>query len=1582
MAKAAAGYNPGTGAVGTDQFRGDLVGWGTSNTFETTAADATDFSLTQSIQRENGGVDNDTNLADFDGYAPSPNAQPSAAFRTIPEIQGTGPETTMANANVSTAGIVTAAYANATGNLNGFYLQTPGYDPAIDTSPNASDGLFVYTGTAAGFPTPAVGKHVTIASGKVSEFSGMTELTVTNGANLTVRDAVLGEAVTPGTVLPGTNCTINGATTDCLSGAALEAEREKHEGEAFLPTSPYTISDSYDGSAWSQSGSFGFAMQGELGLSANDTNPLFAPTEMANPRLEPDKLAARVAYNAAHMITLDDAANIDYSSNANEDTAMPWLTGPNVTARIGANVSFAQPVILDRRSSFWRLQPQSKVTGNGTAQGITIEQDRPVAPDAVDGNLKLATFNMLNYFVHTGEDWVATGGDEAPGTDRECSYYLDRDNNRISNDTCEWTDPRIDPPLAAGVKAIGPRGAANAANFTRQENKEIEAINTMAADVMSLEEVENPVKLGYSDRDAALTRLVGALNADWGTKHSEDTVANPRWAYAVSPRKNALPTVTEQDAIRSAFIYNPRTVEPQGLSQVLTNSAAFRNAREPLAQAFKRLGGTRDDAFILIVNHFKSKGSSTETGDNIDLGDGAGAFNGDRRRQAAALDAFANQLSDQKQIEPVFLLGDFNAYSNEDPIVDLEEDGWHELAPDNGQKSYSFGGLAGTLDHALANDAALDMVQGSTVWPINANEPVFYEYSRFNANLTDLYAVNPFRSSDHNPEIIGINAPLTPPPPAVDTVQVLASNDFHGRILDDPASASAGAASMAGAVKELRAANPSTIFSMAGDIIGASTFESFIAQDKPTIDALNEAGLEVSAAGNHEFDRGYRDLLERVMDPTDPQGGVDWEYLAANVRLKAGGAHALASAARGNSDGATWWKALPDGRTVGFVGAMTEDLPSLVSPDSLAEVEVTDLVTEVNASAAELNEPDGCGTEACDLIVLLVHEGAASPALAAATDPGTAFGHIVTQTSPLVDAIVSGHTHLSYNHKVEVPAWVTEGRTVTKRPVVSAGQYGSYLNQLEFEFAQGTDNLVNIRQHVLAMKDYDADPDTQAIVDAAVADAAVAGSAALGEVDGQFLRAQRNDTATGTTVENRGGESTLGNLVAEIQRWKTGADLGVMNPGGLRADLDIDDNGTVTYREAADVQPFANTLQTVDMTGAQIKALLEQQWQRDPEGNIPSRPFLRLGTSKGFSFTEDATRAEGDRITGMWLNGTQINPAATYTVSATNFLVSGGDNFRALTQGTNAQDTGFTDLQATVDYLAAIAPVGGTPLPVDFGQHGVGASVPAGPFSAGDLVTIPLSSLSMTGSGDLAETSVTVSYAGVNLDTKTVTTALPTQPFDTAGTATVSFTMPTATGGTAWFKLTGASTGLSPGCRSSRSTIAVTRRFSASPGLDGLRPGWLGRRLGARDRRDRFGDVRGGSDHARRRCPTAPSVRPTTATYDVIAKSLSVGDHTLTLHLQRRRGTQAVVLDGVGERHQGGDEHDRDGHAGVGRPGQRHQRHRRGRDRVGLRPDRVRLGLAGCHRAGHGDVGQRSGHAHGRTVRHHRGQVDRGPLRR
>ncbi|WP_374454779.1 ExeM/NucH family extracellular endonuclease [Nocardioides sp.] len=1346
---------------------------------------------------------------------------PVKPFHPITEIQGEGDASPYAvagsAADVSTEGVVTARYPD--GGLNGFVIQTPGYDPTDDATPNASDGLFVYQGSSPSYAPPAIGDHVTIANGRVTEFFGLTQITVTDGAFVESRPATAEEAVVPGSVLPGTDCSLTGTagsvTTDCLTGAELSAEREKHESEIFRPTAPFTVSDSYDGSPWgapfnsNSSNNFG-----EIGLAAGETTPLLIPVDEANPATERAAYDARVDHNYAKRITLDDGATVSISGTNNTNVAYPWLTKTH-SVRVGAAVTFPQPVVFDYRNSVWKIYPQTRVQpGTTGSDRVAIEQDRAehATPEAVGGNVKIATFNMLNYFVHAAQDWDNLP-DDATGTNRSCTYYTDRQGNRITARDCTWRDLRNNPPST--LPDIGPRGAATEANLLRQEGKEVAAINTMAADVMSLEEVENPVKLGYVDRDLPLARLVAALNADWQARHpGEDVAADPRWAYVPSPRPEAQPTIAEQDAIRNAFIYNPRVIETIGRSQILLNSPAMRNAREPLAQAFRHVDGTREDGFVVIVNHFKSKSApddeSTVAGtDNADAGFGAGFYNGDRIRQARALAEFADAVSSDKGIAPVFMTGDYNAYGAEDPVRTLEAAGFTNLKPADGTTSYSFGGLAGSLDHVFANEAALDMVTGETIWQINANEPIYYEYSRYNYNVADLFdGTTPFRSSDHNPEIVGIDAPTSTAPEAVDTVQVLASNDFHGRLLDDPASASAGAAAMAGAVKGLRTDNPNTAFVMAGDIVGASTFESFIQNDKPTIDAMNEAGLEVSAAGNHEFDQGYDDLMDRIMSATHPEGGADWPYIAANVRDEATGDYALKSdRTDGNfehANGATWWKEFPtlgggNGIKVGFVGAVTEDLDSLVAPSAIDGLEITSIVDEVNDAAADLKAA-GCGGEPCDLVIELVHEGAPSPSCdTIRNDQDSTFGRIVHEASTDVDAIISGHTHLKYNCKVTVA-----GKTI-ERPVVSAGQYGAYLNQLEFDFTPGTNDLVGIRQHVLSMKDYDEDADTEAIVDAAVAVADVEGAVELGQVAAPFKRARRVDPQSGV-VENRGGESTLGNLVAEMQRWKTGADIGVMNPGGLRDDLVGTDNGPgpVTKREAANVQPFANTLVTVDLTGAQLKTLLEQQWQRDPDGNIPSRPFLRLGTSKGFTWTEDSSRAEGQRITGMWLNGVAISPTGTYTVSANSFIATGGDNFRALTLGADRQDTGFTDLQATIDYLDEFANAGegDAPLAVDYQQHGVGAKVPAGPFSAGQTVMVPLDSLSMTGGGtsaditDLTDTSVTVTHGTTDLGTFPVTSALPTTAFDTPGAATVSFPLPAGlSGGTQWFTVTGAATG-------------------------------------------------------------------------------------------------------------------------------------------------------------------------------------------
>ena len=211
---------------------------------------------------------------------------------------------------------------------------------------------------------------------------------------------------------------------------------------------------------------------------------------------------------------------------------------------------------------------------------------------------------------------------------------------------------------------------------------------------------------------------------------------------------------------------------------------------------------------------------------------------------------------------------------------------------------------------------------------------------------------------------------------------------------------------------------------------------------------------------------------------------------------------------------------------------------------------------------------------------------------------------------------------------------------------------------------------------------------------------------------------------------------------------------------------------TLTYKAAAAVQPFANTLVNIDMTGAQIRQALEQQWQRDLAGNIPSRPFLRLGTSKGFTYTyyetQDPTKPAGamlGHVTGMYLDGVPIADATTYSVTVNSFLAAGGDNFRAFALGADKRDTGVTDLQATVDYMAANADP--TPLAVDYGQHAVRVTFPAGApatYAPGDTVEFDLASLAMTAPDDLEDTTIEVELDGDELGSFAVNNAASSQP--------------------------------------------------------------------------------------------------------------------------------------------------------------------------------------------------------------------------
>ncbi|MCU1425275.1 MAG: ExeM/NucH family extracellular endonuclease, partial [Microbacteriaceae bacterium] len=302
------------------------------------------------------------------------------------------------------------------------------------------------------------------------------------------------------------------------------------------------------------------------------------------------------------------------------------------------------------------------------------------------------------------------------------------------------------------------------------------------------------------------------------------------------------------------------------------------------------------------------------------------------------------------------------------------------------------------------------------------------------------------------------------------------------------------------------------------------------------------------------------------------------------------------------------------------------------------------------------------------------------------------------------------------------------------------------------------------------------------IVSDAVAVANVKGAVKVGEITGDFNRARQ----TGATfAENRGGESTLGNFVADVQQWAildagADSDFALMNPGGLRADLKFassgagDPEGAVSFREAAAVQPFANTLVTLDLTGAQLKSVLEEQWQ--PAG--ASRPFLKLGVSEALEYTYDPGAPVGDHIDAIYVNDVLVTPSDTFTVTVNSFLASGGDSFTTLAQGANAADSGRVDLQSMVDYFEA-NPVAGP----DYAQRSVGVSVTA-PASAdgyapGEQVTLTLSSLLFSNDGPRAG-SVVVSAGGVELGTAPIDPAI-VDTTDESGRASVTITIPDAT---------------------------------------------------------------------------------------------------------------------------------------------------------------------------------------------------------
>ena len=691
----------------------DFVGWGAASDWAGSGA-APGTSNGTSVSRNTTSTNTADNAADFKAGTPTPGAggtppPGTPVEKTIAEVQGTGDTSPLVGQNVILKGVVTAAYP--TGGFHGFFLQTQGTGPEPDPS-GASDGVFVFqSGSSTPLDADAVVGNYVQVTGKVSEFGGLTEVTA---AGADIVDA--GTDFSP--VQP---LTVPWPKTD--------AGRESIEGMLFQPTGDYTVTNTYSTNQY-----------GEVGLAVGD-HPLLQNTEVATPGSP--EAAAVVADNAERKVTLDDGSSSNftassYSAGACGTRPVPCLLNGDLTpayvsntkpVRVGAAATFTKPVVVDYRFDLWRFQPTEQVVGpDNAASPAEFANTRTAAPDAADINqrgtadLKVASFNVLNYFTDLGDQ------------DPSCQAYWDRDDNGDTVRTgCEQ------------------RGAWDSADLARQTEKEVSAITALDADVVGLMEIENSAKFGH-DRDAALASLVASLNAKAGAG---------TWAFV--PSSTDLPPLDQQDVITSAMIYKPASVMRVDRSRALGDQSgdgqAFVNAREPIAQTFKAKYG-KGDKFLFVVNHFKSKGSPGPFPGDEDTGDGQGSSVTSRILQAQALRDWVPGVAATYGAKAVVMAGDYNSYTMEDPLDVLYQAGYTDVGSrfDRTRYSYSFSGLSGSLDHILVNDDALRMSTGADHWNINSGESVAMEYSRYNYHATDFHLPGPYRSSDHDPVVLGLKA--------------------------------------------------------------------------------------------------------------------------------------------------------------------------------------------------------------------------------------------------------------------------------------------------------------------------------------------------------------------------------------------------------------------------------------------------------------------------------------------------------------------------------------------------------------------------------------------------------------------------------------------------------------------------------------------------------------------------------------------------------------------------------------------------------------------------------------------------------
>ncbi|WP_264048154.1 ExeM/NucH family extracellular endonuclease [Methylobacterium flocculans] len=630
----------------------------------------------------------------------------------ISAVQGSGSASTLVGRTVTIEAIVVGDFQNgdadAKRNLGGFYLQ----EEATDADGNllTSEGVFVYEGAGTLLRDVQEGDRVRI-TGVVGEFSGETQISVTDAAGLQIVQA---GAVSAAALKASAASVDLPAAATIGTGTTAQPDLERYEGMLVKLGQTLTVTEQFNLDRFN-----------EIRLAAG------ARPETFTNEFEPDSAnyAAYLAQVAARSITYDDGLNVQNQPVELLDGFGPTY-GTATAPRMGDTVTGLTGVLGYGPAGAYRVRAIED-GDNAFAQA----NPRTAAPDDVGGSLKVGSLNVLNYFRTLDSDGSASGVKTAIGLD--------------------------------------PRGANTTAEFDRQTQKLVTTVIASGADVFGLTELENQFQPGNPGN--ALEYLVGQLNAragagtyDWvrpgdqldqGQFLGGDAIA-VGFVYKPSKVSVALNTTIEKLDDTDVQAFDPALLQQSTIGHIFNGANTSRAA---LAVTFRETATGED--FTAVINHLKSK-SGAGTGADADQGDGQGGWQQQRELAATALKEWLALKPTGTPDSDVVLLGDFNAYIKEDALDVLKAGGFTNLAEDRlaNPYSYVFDGAYGALDHALANGSLNGQVTGVTEWHINADEADAIDYNLdFGRSAAYFDGLTPARESDHDPILVGLSLDQTAP---------------------------------------------------------------------------------------------------------------------------------------------------------------------------------------------------------------------------------------------------------------------------------------------------------------------------------------------------------------------------------------------------------------------------------------------------------------------------------------------------------------------------------------------------------------------------------------------------------------------------------------------------------------------------------------------------------------------------------------------------------------------------------------------------------------------------------------------------